>query len=204
MPSETLDNYRGARNVVDRRGVLIVLAIVFISAVLAAFCGFIIKVYVLLSYSVAAFKACGVGYLATLYFFSVIAFSVFCGARALYALAQYDWSSRAEENAPTLWEVLVDTSIMAIATYWLLAFGTSMIAWFEGEEPEEFLIFFAEFYVFDFSNCTSGQDLVNVELAVGLFKIENFIVTVFILLLCPCCIYYNPFDEPRPGCTFFN
>lgn len=175
------------------RGVLIILAIVFIAIVLAAFCSYGIKAYVLANSSIAAFEGCGVAFALEMFFFSVVAFSMLTACGIGFALFT---CYKGADEAPTgtnqnyLRKGALLVCGLAVISYGFVAVGSNAVAWFTTNKPEEAFLFFAEFYEDDFSNCTSGKDLEVVELAIGLYKVESFIVMVLILLACPCLLFY--------------
>ena len=201
MPSETVNiRWDGDRQDENRwrrlpKVVLAVLVLLFVSTVLAVFAGYGIKFYVVTTNSFAAFEACGVQYVWDIFSFCVIGFSVMFGCDAIGGLLTLctgtDDEPEDEYNRElSKPELLATIGALGVLTYSFIAFGTNMVVWVGTDAPEEALLFYPEFYEDDFSNCASGQDLVNVKLAVTLYKIESFIVMMLILLACPCCVLY--------------
>ena len=167
--------------------VLVCLAMACVVLLVAILAGYGIKIHTLLS-DPAAFEACGVAYLRDIFFFNIIVFSVFggCGVFAAVVGALDELKVYGVASAS---EALARVFAIVVLTYGFLIFVATMVAWFGTDNPQEIFLFYPEFYDDDFSNCSSGQDLTNVELAVGVFKVESslLIASTLICSSLVCC-----------------
>lgn len=84
----------------------------------------------------------------------------------------------------------VSVLLLTLGFYYLAVFLLTLYLWFNARDAETQLPFYSEFFVGLSSNCTSGENLHNLQLAVGVFTLENFIILLQLILCCPCiCLY---------------
>lgn len=80
------------------------------------------------------------------------------------------------------------TSVLfwTLAFYWLSAFVLIAMVWSTASEVEELVPFYPGFYAGFTSNCANGDNLNNLALAIGMFKVETFVMMFGLIFGCPC------------------
>ena len=149
-----------------------------------------LKSHVLLNTPRELFKTCGYETLGTYTFSTVIGACVGCGVPLVFSLCPEDGSAGDLDWSTFCTFYLAAVAFGTLAIYWFTVFSFTIITWSTSEDIEELLFFYSDFYgSLSFGNCTSGENLYNLELAAGVFKAESVIVMLAFILAIPCCCF---------------
>ena len=150
-----------------------------------------LKSHVLLNTPGELFKTCGYETLGTYAFSTVICACVGGAICPFMCPCPEEDRSGGRLDWPTFLKYfLAQVAFGTLAVYWFAVFLLTIITWSSAEDVEELLFFYSDFYgSLSFGNCTSGENLYNLELAAGVFKAESVIVMLAFILVIPCCCF---------------
>ena len=197
MPS-VLERIRGVGengpNLTRRQSVVLglLLSLLIIELVIAL----CIKAHVILNVSRELFFACGYEAIGSFYNATVIitvigffSWLLFFGG-FLLCDDPYDTGIQCEGDWKTITTrmALLLTAITLVG-YWIMVVTTVLVYAGSGTAVEEVFFFYPDFYapLTISGNCTPGEDLYELELAVGVLKAESCMIMLVLLLIGPIC-----------------
>lgn len=156
-----------------------------------------IKSHVLLNTPREVFEACGYESLGTYLFISSI---VVAGSFATGLVFAPCPDNRIGEEWPICnARCAADLLLWTLMFYWLSTFVLIATVWSNSSNVEELLPFFSGFYAGFSSTCASGNNVNNLALAFGVFKVESFMIMFGLIFGCPClccwCFYPDREEE---------
>ena len=177
---------------------LLVIALVGIFLLLLSMytlASFGIKAYVLHNFGFEQFKSCKLEYLfqyTQVTFFGSV-FFLCIGSFVLFCMA---YSSERSS------EVLLSFFAMAVSEFVIMNtfmfFVGSMFVWTPLPTPEEFLMFYPEFYEIPFDGCASGGLFEAMSLAILAFRIESSLIMIGLILVVPFTLFCSIIFAEEP------
>ena len=157
------------------------------------FGSFGIKAYVLSVLSREDFKPCKALYL---YDYTAGTFGASTALLCLYSMAAVCTFALVEERRKSTVCLIFALGVLHFAGLnFIVFFGGNLSVWLPIPTPEEFLMFYPQFYEDEFDKCASGGVLEVLRLGNRMYKVENFVVMAMMILAAPCLCLFMFFME---------